>query len=134
MSKPRYGWWSYVKDMIRRYPVLKEQYSDLHSMSVTANYSGMPRGGESGRSLESVAIRELPFNSQREYEAVRQAIEMTERYNNGRDRLSIIKLVLWDRSHTLEGAALMMPCSWRSAAQWHGEFIKLVAKNYGLMD
>lgn len=59
---------------------------------------------------------------------------MTERYNNGRDRLPIIKLVLWDRSHTLEGAALMMPCSWRSAAQWHGEFIKLVAKNYGLMD
>lgn len=69
-------------NMIRRYPALKEQYSDLHSMSVTANYSGMPRGGESGRSLESVAIRELPFNSQREYEAVRQAIEMTERYNN----------------------------------------------------
>lgn len=20
MSKPRYGWWGYVKDMIRRYP------------------------------------------------------------------------------------------------------------------
>lgn len=32
------------------------------------------------------------------------------RYKNGQDRLKVIKLVLWDRSHTLEGAALCVWC------------------------
>ena len=134
LSRPRYDWWPYVKGMIRRYPALKEQYEDLHSQSVTASYSGMPRGGGGGRALESLAVRELPSTQQREFEAVRRAIKTTERYYNGADRLKVIRLVLWDRSHTLEGAALTVPCSWRTAAQWHGEFIRLVASCYGLMD
>lgn len=134
MSRPRYDWWPYVKGMIRRYPALKEQYEDLHNQSITASYSGMPNGGGSRRAVEDVLIRELPTNSQREYEAVRRAIELTERYHNGQSRLAIIRMVLWDRQYTLEGAALRIPCSWRSAAQWHGDFIKLVAENYGLFD
>lgn len=134
MSKPRYDWWPYVKGMIRRYPALKAQYADLHNTSVTADYSGMPHCGGESRTLEAVALRELPSTSQREYEAVRRAVEATERYRNGRDRLYIIKLVLWDRSHTLEGAALMVPCGAASAWRWHGEFIRLVASNYGLLD
>lgn len=134
MSKPRYDWWPYVKGMIRRYPALKSQYAELHSSAMVADYSGMPRGGGNSRALETAALRELPSTSQREYEAVRRAIATTEQHRNGGDRLTVIKLVLWDRSHTLEGAALMVPCSWRIAAQWHGEFVRLVASNFGLMD
>ena len=134
MSKPRYDWWPYVKGMIRRYPELKEQYADLHSISVTADYSGMPRGGSGGRALEAVALRELPSTSQREYEAVRRAVETTERYRNGSERLKVVKLVLWDKSHTLEGAALTIPCDKDTAKKWHREFIYLVALQYGLMD
>lgn len=134
MSKPRYDWWPYVKGMIRRYPALRERYRDLHSPDMVANYSGMPRGGGGGRGVESLAIRELPCVSQREYEAVRRAIETTERYRNGRERLQVVRLVLWDRSHTLEGAALMVPCSYMTARRYHYEFILQVAKNYGLMD
>lgn len=134
MSKPRYDWWPYVKGMIRRYPLLRQEYADLHNASLVADYSGMPRGGGGGRALESLAIRELPSTQQREYEAVRQAVETTAQYRNGQERLKVVRLVLWDRSHTLEGAALAVPCSWRTAAGWHGEFIRLVASNYGLMD
>ena len=134
MSKPRYDWWPYVKGMIRRYPVLKQQYADLHSTTMTADYSGMPRGGGGGRALEAVVLRELPSTSQREYEAVRRAVAVTERYRNGQDRLKVVRLVLWDRSHTLEGAALMVPCSMRHAKEWHGEFIRTVAFCYGLLD
>jgi hypothetical protein len=134
MSKPRYGWWSYVKSMIRRYPALKEQYEDLHSQSVTASYSGMPHGSGAGRPTEALAIRELPTNSQREYEAVRRAIGLTERYSNGRQRLAIVKMVLWDKQYTLEGAALQIPCCISKAKMWHSEFIRLVASEYGLMD
>lgn len=134
MSRPRYDWWPYVKGMIRRYPALREQYRDLHSFSMVADYSGMPRGGGEGRALEEIAIRELSSTSQREYEAVRRAIATTERYRNGADRLKVIDLVLWRRSHTLEGAALMVPCSYDAAQSYHEEFIKLVASYYGLMD
>lgn len=134
MSNPRYDWWSYAKGMVRRYPALKARYAELHNASVTANYSGMPhRGGES-RPLEAVALRELPSTNQREYEAVRRAIETTARYRNGKDRLYIIKTVLWDRSHTLAGAALLVPCHADTAKVWHGDFIRLAASYYGLMD
>lgn len=134
VSRPRYGWWSYVKSMIRRYPALKEEYDSLHSQSVTASYSGMPGCKGAGRPVESVSIRELPHNRQREYEAVRRAIELTERYHNGRQRLAIIKMVLWDGQYTLEGAALRIPCGIATAKRWHGEFIKAVASCYGFLD
>lgn len=134
MSRPRFDWWTYVKGMIRRYPQLKARLADLHTASGTPKYDGMPRSHNASRTTESIAIRELPTVEQREYESVRRATETTERYGNGRDRLKVIKLVLWDRSHTLEGAALMIPCSYKTARKWHGEFIRLVASYYGLLD
>lgn len=94
----------------------------------------MPHGTGTSRTVENLAIRELPSTSQREYEAVRRAIECTEHYSNGLDRLLIIKLVLWDKTHTLEGAAMQIPCSVRTVKEWHREFIRLVASYYGLMD
>ena len=123
-----------MKGMIRRYPELKAEYADLHSQSVTPNYSGMPVSGVAGRATEEVAIRELPTTRQREYEAVNMAIAVTERMKTGRYRLKVIDLVFWKRSHTLEGAAMIAHCSYDTAQNYHEDFIKLVAKFYGLMD
>lgn len=134
MSKPRYDWWPYVKGMIKRYPELKAEYADLHSQSVTPNYSGMPASGGAGRATEEVAIRELPATRQREYEAVRRAIAATERMKSSRDRLKVIDLVFWKRSHTLDGAALMVPCSYMTARRYQADFIMRVASAYGLLD
>ena len=134
MSSPRYPWWSYVKAMIREYPELREKYADLHRQSVTANYSGMPRSGGAARGTEEIAIRELPSTKQREYEAVRRAILQTERYRNGWQRLAVIRMVLWERAYTLEGAAAQVPCGVATAWRWHGEFVRLVAENFGLLD
>lgn len=134
MSRPRYGWWGYVKDMIRRYPSLKEEYADLHTQTVTPGYTGMPGGGSASRATELIAVRELPSNKQREYEAVKRAIAATERMTASRDRLKIIKLVFWSRSHTLSGAALMVPCSYTTAQRYHSDFIMAVASFYGLLD
>lgn len=136
MSKPRYKWWSYVKGVIREYPALKDKYNDLHSTNMIAQYEST--GG--GRSCDisdptgQTAIRELPKQEQREYEAVRMAISTTERYKNGRDRLIVINMVLWKKSHTLDGAALYVPCDLRTAKQWHGDFIRQTAMYLGLMD
>lgn len=134
MSKPRYDWWPYAKGMIRRYPQLKEKYADLHTQSITPAYAEQVGSGSVGRTIEDISLRELPTTEQREYEAVRKAIEITEHYNNGRDRLKVISLVLWKQTHTLEGAALQIPCSIRTAQEWHRQFIRLVASYYGLLD
>lgn len=134
MSKPRYDWWGYVKGMIRRYPALCDEYGDLHSQSLTAAYSGMPRGEGGGRSIERAAIRELPAVKQREYEAVKGAIILTTHGDTGRERLRLIALVYWKRTHTLRGAAIECHVSYITAKRWHGEFIRCVAALYGLID
>ncbi len=134
MSKPRWPWWPYAKDMIRRYPALRAELGEIHSQPVTPCYSGVVGGGGARRATEDVAIRELPTNKQREYEAVRRAIAVTERMTAGRDRLTVIDLVFWRRSHTLSGAALTIPCHYKTAQGWHKEFILLVGWFYGFLD
>lgn len=88
----RYGWWGYVKDMIRRYP----------SGNVNCN----------------------------EKEAVNAAIEVTEKMSNGKSRLKVIELVYWKKTHRIPGAALMVPCSERTAWRWQSRFIIETAKNF----
>lgn len=134
MSKPRYPWWGYIRNVIRAYPARKREYEQLHEQSVTANMTGMPGGGDVSRGTEDIAIRELPYTRQREYEAVKRAIDATWRLYNGRERLKIIELVYWKKSHTLDGAALAVGYGYDRARQLHGEFVRLVAENYGLMD
>ena len=113
MSKPRYDWWPYVKGMIRSYPVRKAEY-DTHVF----------------REMERVSIRKLPSTRQREYEAVRRAVEQTMGYANGKERLAVVDMVFWKRSCTVLEAAALFPL----AREWHKEFILLTAANYGLLE
>lgn len=65
-----------------------------------------------------------------EKNAVEAAIDVTKERINGYDMLKVIDLVFWDRTHTLDGAALQIPCSWKTAQRWQAEFIMEVAKNF----
>lgn len=131
MSKPRYTWWGYARNMIRAYPARKKEYEQLHEQSITANMTGMPGGGGVSRGTEEIAIRELPKTQQREYEAVRMAIEATRRLQNGEQRLRVIDLVYWKRSHTLEGAGYKVGYAYKTARKIHRDFVELVGKCYG---
>ena len=91
MSKPRYGWWSYVKDILRRYP---------------------------------------DKTNENESEAVRKAVEKTEELVDGKDRMSVIRMVFFKETHTLQGAALNVPCSYETAKIWTQQFIRLVARYF----
>lgn len=91
MSSPRYGWWPYVKDMIRRYP---------------------------------------EHTTEDETKAVLTAIEDTERLIDGDDRLQVIRMVFLKKTHTLQGAAINVPCSYETAKRWTQQFIRLVAKSF----
>lgn len=91
MSRPRVGWWGYMKYIIRRYP-----------------------GG----------------GNEDEDRAVAEAIAETERMRAGRDRLQVARMVLMEGSHTLEGAALQIPISPRTAQRYHADFIRCVGRHF----
>lgn len=66
----------------------------------------------------------------RELEAVQRAVDETFRTRDGRSRVDFIELIYWRRSHSLQGAALKIGISERTALRWHGEFIKTVAAEF----
>ena len=132
MSRPRYRWWGFVRRMIRDYRGLKAAYEDLHSQSITADTSGMPKGGGTGRAVEDIALRQLPKDDQEVYDAVSRAVEITELLPDGELKLALIKLMYWsEKTLTAKSAALLLHISKRTAERWHGEFVKLTAKCYG---
>lgn len=68
----------------------------------------------------------------REIKAVTDAIEQTERLNNGTWRLKLIDLVFFKQTHSLEGACLKCSTSSRTGRRWHTEFIRTVCENLDL--
>ena len=133
MSKPREYWWSYAKGMIKHYPENKRAYEELHRQNITADLSGMPSGGGGGsRTTENIALKQLPQNKQKELEAVEKAIKITSRMKNGKERMGVVDLVLWKKSHTVEGAAMKLHICKSQALSFHADFVWLVAEKYGL--
>ncbi len=134
MSKPRYDWWSYVKGMIRRYPDLCAKAAELHETSVSPNLSGMPQGkGSTSDPTANAALRQLPEINQREMDAVQQALNQTKELSYGEERLKMIRMVFWDKTHTVCGAAIKLNVSETTAVHWHGQFIRTVAAHFGLL-
>lgn len=70
----------------------------------------------------------------REMEAVKQAMEDTRKLPDGEQRLKLVDIVFWKKTHTLEGAAMTLYISRRTAIRWHSDFIKLTAAKFGLDD
>lgn len=134
MSKPRYGWWSYAKHIVRSYPALKREYDELRAQRIAANNTGLIGVGNYTRSTENAALRQLPRARQRELDAVEMAINKTKLLRSGSDRLKVIDLVLWKGTHNIDGAALHLYISADTAKLYHRDFIRLVGFCYGLED
>lgn len=62
-------------------------------------------------------------------DAVKQAVDDTKSLTDGKERLKLISLVFWKQTHTLQGAALLCNVSYKTAVNWHCDFIKSVGKN-----
>lgn len=134
MSKPRYKWWSYAKNMVRDYPELKAEYDDLHEQRVTQDCTQIRRSSTAKRSTEEVAARQLTPAKQAEYDAVTKAIERTKLLKTGPERLKLIDMVFWRQSHTLDGAAYVLGYSYENAQRFHRDFLRLVGLYRGLME
>lgn len=132
MSTAKYRWWGFARRMIRDYPSLKEQWEDLHEQSITAGGSGTGGGGGISRKTEQIALRTLPADDQKVFDAVRRAIEITSLKTEGAKKLKLIDLMYWARSPmAMSAAAYKIPVADATAKRWHGEFVRLVGKSYG---
>lgn len=118
--------------MIRDYRGLKIQHEDLHTQSITAGVSGMPRVSGNSSVVENLALRQLPRDDQQAYDAVRRAVEITGLLPDGELKLALIRYVYWNRQqHPVKDAAVQLYISRRTAERWHAEFVRLVGKCYG---
>ena len=133
MSKERYIWWGYVKGMVRGYPAKAAELNEMRTMGMTARYQVTAGGRKPGRSTEMVALRELPAVQQKEFNAVRKALEWISAKPDGELRMKMVRLVYWKQTHRLYAAAREIGISERTAKRWNSELLCAVAKEYGLL-
>lgn len=126
MPKRSDSWRWYAKQAAYEYPLLRTQVRDIQSMSITPKLTGMPAGGGERRTTEDAALRQLPAEDQRKFDAVAQALEVCKRLTSGPFRIKLIELVYFTKSHNLQGAALQIPCSVQTAWTWNNDFLLLV--------
>lgn len=131
MSKPRHDWWPQVKAAIRAYPRRKRKLEELRRQTITPAYGGTGGSGGPGNPVERAAIRTLPDQQQRELEAVEAAIQQTGVGERGQQKLKLIELYHFKRTHSLIGAGLAVGYEEAQAKRVNGDFIRLVAKNLG---
>lgn len=132
MSKPRYNWWGFVLNIIRDYPERCRQLQDLRQQSIVANNSGMPGGGEASRTAEAVALRQLPRQEHKEWEAVHKAWARTAAMKAGKVRQEIVKLTMW-QGYTIDGAAMIAHESPATTRRYRWQFVMLVGCMYGFI-
>lgn len=134
MSKPRDPWWPSVQNILRGYPAMRRELAELRRAAVTPRYNSTGGGSEAGRSTEQSALRELNPARMRQYDAVSKAIRITARVKDGsgHGRNEIIRLVYFQQSHNLHGAAKKCFVSFRTAQRWQREFFDIVEEELGL--
>jgi len=133
LSTPREPWWGYVRNVLYSYPGLRQRADEGFLFGLTASLDGMPRTGEISKPVERAVVHQLSEKEQERIEAVERAIHETARRPLGQQRLRVIDMVFFRRSHTLNGAAEAVHVSYWTAGNWQREFIKRVAKRLNLM-
>lgn len=128
MSKYRHWWRPNVERALHVYPYLKAAKQDVQAQSVTASYSGMPRGGGPSRSTENAAMRMLSPQEEKLVDAVDRAIAEISHHRDGAEVLRIVKMVDFDRRYTVEGAAMALYMHRVTASEKRTRFIDLVGK------
>ena len=129
MSKPKYKWYSNVVRAIRYYPTLKASKDATQLTSTTAGYSGMPHGSGTSRTTECAALRTLSPREEEELDAIELAVQQIGRKYDGQEILKIIEMVDWRKTHTVEGAGMVLFKDKNTTQRLRAKFVYAVAKN-----
>ena len=82
---------------------------------------------------ENLAVRQLPAQEQREYDAVDLAIKRTRLMPDGKLRMDTAKHTIM-KGYSIPSAAMALHISERTARRYRWQFILLVGHTYGFLD
>lgn len=131
MSKYRNWWYPNIARSLKAYPSLILKKDEIRRNCITAKYSGEPTGGGATRATEDIALRDLPPAEAAIVDAIESALDEISRRRDGDCIIRLIDLIYFRQSHTLQGAAMALNMSERTAQRKHGDFIVLTAKKLG---
>ena len=132
MSKYRYWWWPNVARALRTYPYLKKLQAEPPDMVITPSYTGMPRGGGNARPTERAMMkRKLSQREEDFVHAVDQALAEVAKWPDAREVTRLIQLVDFQRRFTVNGAAMYLHMSERTARRRRQRFVEMVGVFYG---
>lgn len=125
------NWWQVtVMQMLKAYPELRERKDEIQAQSVTANYSGEPRGGGNSRAVENAALISLAPAEERVLEAIESALEELDTMNAIYRKY--ITLRYW-KGYTHTDAAYRISVASSTADRINRICIRTVAKNIRLI-
>lgn len=75
----------------------------------------------------------LGRQEQIEFDTVRKAVEQTTTMIDGKTRIQVISMTLWKRTHTVDGSAIALHLSERTAQRYRWQFVALVGMHYGFL-
>jgi len=120
------SWRSEAKNALRAYPRAKRKQSE-NEMRITPAYSGIPGGHEASRTTEDIALRQrLTPYEENVISAVEFMMKMQCTYANAQERMKMIELVHFKRTHTLIGAADIVHYSPEALKNWNREILTAV--------
>lgn len=76
--------------------------------------------------IQSKPVEKRTSHEQRRVEIVNEVLDMVDRMPDAVSRRTLVELVYFKKSHTLEGAALQIPISRRTAVRWNARVMKLM--------
>ncbi len=63
--------------------------------------------------------------------AIKNALETTAQTTDGEHKLKVIEMINFRKTHTIDGAALEVGVSRRTAQRWNSEFVNTVGRYAG---
>lgn len=118
---------SEARAALKRYPRLKRKQSDTGEMQIIPAYGGIPGGGTATRTTENVALAvNLTPQEENIISAVEFMMRMQSAYPNAEERFKMIKLVYFQGTHTLVGAADQCHYSLDTVKRWNLEILTAV--------
>lgn len=116
-----------AKAALKAYPKAKRKQNETGEMRITPAYGGTPGSGTASRTTENVALAvKLTPREENVISAVEFMMRMQSLYPNGQERMKMIRLVYFQRTHTLEGAAIECHYSDRAVKRWNSEILTAV--------
>lgn len=119
-------WRKAARRALREYPRLKRKQGDAEQQ-ITAQYTGVAVQHGASRVTENIALRStLTENEANIINAVETAMWMQQHYQNGAERVRMMELVYFKRTHTIEGAAEIVHYSPDALWRWNTEILTAV--------